>query len=434
MKKFVLLVLCYFVTLAVQAETLKMKDGSLISGSILSQTEYTLNLATSYGNITLNQRDIEQILPDKHRLILKGGSQLVGIILDMDEFNLKLQTDEGAVVNIDMPQIVSIEAYDYDRGKNAQQEFVEKKIEQEQQAKVAQEAAQAAAATGAVTAGGLTFDSDIDQVFNARKAAVVNGQVQTPSAQIQQAAAKPLSDEEAFLKNVKSGAISPKEYAAAAKEELSAKKAQAKTTPKSVKRVEKNFSKYFAVQIGAIPLDLKAKGELPIGSDTIDLGDEGLDMGKTGVAVSSKFLWRVKESNLWLGPTVSFFNISNKKYNLQSGTDAYELSSSGSAFALGAAANYYINPKSRFAFYLTGTAQYEMLSLNYHGLKNATTAVSDSVSSNGLSGAAGVGVETWIDDLMLGLEVRQVFSPRKKVLKDSAASNTVAQVQLSWKF
>ena len=97
---------------AVQAETLKMKSGDLISGSILSQTEYTLNLATSYGNITLNQREIEQILPDKHRLVLKGGTQLVGVILDMDEFNLKLQTDDGNTVNVDMPQIVSIETYD----------------------------------------------------------------------------------------------------------------------------------------------------------------------------------------------------------------------------------------------------------------------------------------------------------------------------------
>ena len=119
MKKLVFL-LPLFLVVAANAETLKMKDGTLISGSILSQTEYTLNLATSYGNITLNQRDIEQILPDKHRLILKGGTQLIGVILDMDEFNLKLQTDDGLTVNVDMPQIVSIEAYDYNRGQNAQ--------------------------------------------------------------------------------------------------------------------------------------------------------------------------------------------------------------------------------------------------------------------------------------------------------------------------
>ena len=50
--------------ISVSAETIKMKDGNLISGSIVDQTEYTLNLATSYGTITLNQREIEQILPE----------------------------------------------------------------------------------------------------------------------------------------------------------------------------------------------------------------------------------------------------------------------------------------------------------------------------------------------------------------------------------
>ena len=109
MKKSVFAVLCLFCLACLgQAETIKMKSVEFISGSILSQTEYTLNLATSFGTITLNQREIEQILPDKHRIILKGGTQLVGVILDLDEFNLKLQTDDGATVNVDMPQIVSI--------------------------------------------------------------------------------------------------------------------------------------------------------------------------------------------------------------------------------------------------------------------------------------------------------------------------------------
>lgn len=439
MKKFILFFTCFFTALTVTAETLKMKDGTLISGSILSQTEYTLNLATSYGNITLNQREIEQILPDKHRLILKGGTQLIGVILDMDEFNLKLQTDDGMTVNVDMPQIVSIEAYDYNRGQNAQQEFVEKQIAHEQQAQAAAVAAQTAAATGQVTQGGLTFDADIEQVFDAKNATVVGGQVVTPSAQVEKTAPRLLSDEEAFLKNVKSGNISQQEYAAAAKEELSAKKNSAKKEkPAPVKRIEKNFNKYFAVQIGASPLDLKAGDTLGVGSTTLDVSNNPLDMGGTGVSVSSKFLWRLKESNLWLGPVLSFTSIPNNDFTLQNGADIYEMRSSGSMLSLGAAANYYLNPNSRVAFYLTAAAQYEALSLNYHGMKNdgtpGATAFSNSLSSNGPSGSVGLGVETWVDDLMLGAEVRQVFAPRKDELKKSATSNTVFQVQLSWKF
>ncbi len=438
MKKIILLSLFAYLCSLGHAETLKMKDGTLISGSILSQTEYTLNLATSYGNITLNQREIEQILPDKHRLILKGGSQLIGVILDMDEFNLKLQTDDGATVNVDMPQIVSIEVYDYDRGQNAQQEFVEKQIVREQQA--AQQAAQdqQVQATGHVeAAGGLTFDSDIDQVFDAKKATVVNGQVQTPTAQPQAVTPRVMTDEEAFLKGVKAGAVSQQEYASAAKQELKTKKEPAPKTSAAVNRVEQNFSKYFAVQAGVMPLDLKLSGDLSLGSYTLSLGDDTQDLGGTSAAISSKFLWRIKESNLWLGPVVGFANVASNSFHIENSSGAMDAKSSGSILQLGVSGNYYLTPKNRFACYITGSALYEMLSVNYHGEHSfgaPETPFNNSISNSGLAASAGFGVETWVDDLMLGLEIRQIFSPRKDELKKSAASSTVIQAQLSWKF
>ena len=445
MKKSVFAVLCLLcLACAVQAETIKMKSGEFISGSILSQTEYTLNLATSFGTITLNQREIEQILPDKHRIILKGGTQLVGVILDLDEFNLKLQTDDGATVNVDMPQIVSIEAYDYDRGQNAQKEFVEK-TQQVQQAK--EEAKQAAAAKGAApvveAAGGLTFDSDIDQVFAAQKATVVNGSVVTPSATVTQAAPKLLTDEEAFIKGVKTGTVSQQDFAKAAKEELNKKKVVQPAVKTAGKPREKDFSKYFAIQAGAMPLDLKLDNSA---RDGYDAQDDSIDVGGTSAAVSSKFLWRVKESNLWAGPVLGIANIANASFadkdpavqaaNAADSSAGREPSypdptvrTSGQILTLGAAANYYLNPNSRFVFYVTASAMYEMLTLNYRGEMQ-----SNSIKSNGFAGGAGVGVETWVDDIMLGLEARQVFAQRSGELKNSAASNTVIQAQFSWKF
>lgn len=445
MKKSVFAVLCLLcLACAVQAETIKMKSGEFISGSILSQTEYTLNLATSFGTITLNQREIEQILPDKHRIILKGGTQLVGVILDLDEFNLKLQTDDGATVNVDMPQIVSIEAYDYDRGQNAQKEFVEK-TQQVQQAK--EEAKQAAAAKGAApvveAAGGLTFDSDIDQVFAAQKATVVNGSVVTPSATVTQAAPKLLTDEEAFIKGVKTGTVSQQDFAKAAKEELNKKKVVQPAVKTADKPREKDFSKYFAIQAGAMPLDLKLDNSA---RDGYDAQDDSIDVGGTSAAVSSKFLWRVKESNLWAGPVLGIANIANASFADKDpavqAANAADISvgrepsypdptvrTSGQILTLGAAANYYLNPNSRFVFYVTASAMYEMLTLNYRGEMQ-----SNSIKSNGFAGGAGVGVETWVDDIMLGLEARQVFAQRSGELKNSATSNTVIQAQFSWKF
>lgn len=443
MKKSLLAVCLLVAASLAQAETIKMKTGELISGSILSQTEYTLNLATSYGNITLNQREIEQILPDKHRIILKGGTQLIGVILDLDEFNLKLQTDDGATVNIDMPQIVSIETYDYDQGKKAQQEFVQQNIQQQQ---AAQAAAQAAAQTGQApvveAAGGLTFDSDINQVFDTQKATVVNGKVVTPSASpvVETPAPRPLTDEEAFVKGVKTGEVSQQDYAAAAKQELASKKTTKKEeTPAKKSYQEKNFNKYFAIEAGAMNLDLNVSGSVNLGDlYTLNLGEDSLDVGGTSAVISSKFLWRLKESNLWLGPVLSFASISNNSFSGALEDKTIDASSSGNILSIGVNANYYLNPADRFTFYVTGAASYEMLTLNYRGdiidADSNYLSFRDSITSNGFAGSIGLGVETWVDDLMLGLEVRQIFAARSGELKESASSNTVLQAQLSWKF
>ncbi len=436
MKRFGVVMLCAF-AVPCAAETIQMKDGNLISGSIVSQTEYVLNLATSFGTITLNQKEIEQILPDKHRIILKGGAQLIGQILDLDEFNLKLKTDDGAVVNIDMPQIVSVEMYDYDRGQNAQKEYVEK-TQQETAARQAKEAAAAGATAtaGVAAAGGLTFDNDINQVFDTPKAHVVNGQVVTPLPvrAAQAAPARPLTEEEAFLKGVKTGAVSQQEYAAAAKEELAAKKEQPKPT-KKVPPVhnEADYHKYFSVQVGIMPLDLKLDNSSRAGYSQGD----NYDVGGTSVAVSSKFLWRVKDSRFWLGPVLGIGSIPNNKFAdkdpvvLANPTDFPDpqVRTSGQVLRAGLSAHYYINPKSRFAFYVVGSALYEILKLNYRGEMQSYKE-----SSNGFAGAAGLGVETWVDDVMLGVEVREIFAKRSGHLQDSAGANTVIQAQLSWKF
>ncbi len=421
--------------ISVSAETIKMKDGNLISGSIVAQTEYTLNLATSYGTITLNQREIDQILPDKHRVILKGGAQLVGQILDLDEFNLKLKTDDGSVVNVDVPQIVSVETYDYDRGENAQKEYVEKAQEVAAQ-REARAAAIAAGTTpaGVEAAGGLTFDNDIDQVFDTHKANVVNGQVVSSAPTTTPAPQKPMSDEEAFLKGVKTGSVSQQQYAAAAKEELANKKETGKQKPikkAQTQRTEGNFSKYFSVQAGVMPLDLKLDNS---GRNGYTADDE-FDVGGTSINVSSKFLWRLKSSNLWLGPELGIGSIANHTFEDKDPTidpariPDPEVKTNGQVFRGGLTAQYYINPKNRFTFYVTGSALYEMLHLNYRAEQT-----SSKISSNGFAGAAGLGVQTWVDDLMIGLEVREVFAQRKKELKNSAGANTLIQLQLSWKF
>lgn len=435
------------------AETIQLKDGTFVSGSVTSQTEYTINLTTSYGPVVLNQREVQAILPDKHRVYLKGGTQLVGVILDLDEFNMKLQTDEG-VVNIDMPQIVSVEVYDYEQGDAAQKTIEQKQAEQKAaaEAQAASEAALAAAAAGASasaaqTDGGLSFDSDIEKVFDVKKPEIVNGQVQTvqeiSAAEIRARRAAAMSDEEAFLKGVApqkadEAAIAQTAEAARSGKLEKIKKAEAK---KAKRPKDGNSDKYFAITVGGQTNDLKLNNTGRAGFENTD----NYDVGGTAVRAEAAFMWRLKGSNFWLGPAVAIANISNssftdldpaviegnKKSMEEHGYLAYDpdVTTSGQMIDLMLKANYYFNPDSLFSLYVTASGGYRMLSLNYRGGIQGET-----VDSNLFIGSAGIGVETHIDDLMLGLEVQEFFSPYSGDFKDSSSANTVASVKFSWKF
>jgi len=458
MKKVLTLFLSLFIFSFSFAETIKLKDGTFLSGSIVSQTEYTLNLNTSYGPVVLNQREVEAILPDKHRIFLKGGSQLVGVIVDLDEFNMKLQTDNG-IVNIDMPQIVSVEVYDYEQGSSAQQTIAQKQAEQQaalakeaqrQAALTASSSSSVAAAAPVQAAGGLTFDSDIEKVFDVKKAEVVNGQVQTvqeiSAAEIRAQRAAQMTEEEAFLKGfspVKTEEKIQQTAAAARSGKLEKiKKAEAK---KAKRPKDANSNKYFAITVGAQTGDLQLDNSKRAGFETA----KPYDVGGTAVRAEATFLWRLKSSNLWLGPALAIANIPNASFedldpaieqanaNASAAGSALpyppdsdrDVTTSGQMIDIMAKANYYFNPDDLFSFYLTGTAGYRMLSLNYRGVIEST-----SINSNGFVGAIGAGVESHIDDLMLGLEVQEFFSPYSGEFKDSDSANTVISAKISWKF
>ncbi|MBR2505254.1 MAG: hypothetical protein IKB61_04890, partial [Elusimicrobiaceae bacterium] len=304
MKKTLALFLSLFIFSLSSAETVKLKYGTFLSGSIVSQTEYTLNLNTSYGPVVLNQREVEAILPDKHRVFLKGGSQLVGVIIDLDEFNMKLQTDEGTV-NIDMPQIVSVEVYDYEQGETAKQTITQKQIQQQEalaketarQATLSGSSAATAASGTVQAAGGLTFDSDIEKVFDVKKAEVVNGQVQTvqeiSAADIRAQRAAQMSEEEAFLKGISPAKSEEKiqqtaEAARSGKLEK-IKKAEAK---KAKRPKDANSNKYFAITVGSQTGDLKLDNSKRQGFS----GTSPYDVGGNGVRAEAAFLWRLKSS------------------------------------------------------------------------------------------------------------------------------------------
>ncbi len=459
MKKIFIFCISLFLSSISLAETVKLKDGTFISGSIISQTEYTINLSTPYGPVVLSQRDIESVLPDQHRIYLKGGTQLVGVIVDLDEFNMVLQTADG-IVNIDMPQIVSVEVYDYDQGSAAKQAIAQQQARQEQaaaSAAVATTAAGAAPVAGASAqaapvsaAGGLTFDADIEKVFDVKKPEIVNGQVQTvqeiSAAEIRARRAQ-MSDEEAFLKGVNKTKNDEAVIVETAEAARSGKLEQIKKAEaKRAKRPKDSASdKYFAITVGAQMNDLKLDNTDKAGF----AGTDPYDVGGTGVRAEAAFLWRVKSSNLWLGPALAIANIPNSSFDDKDPTieadnknaedkglplpyppgSDLSVHTSGQAIDLLLKANYYFNPDDLFSLYLTASGGYRMLSLNYRGVIQSET-----VSGNTFVGSVGIGAETHFDDMMLGLEVQEFFTPYSGNFKDSSVMNLVASVKFSWKF
>ena len=164
------------------AEAIRLKNGVIITGSIVGQTEYVLSVQTAHGTISINQREVDTIMPDLHRVLMKGGGEFVGTVLDLDQFNLSLKTDKG-VVNLDVAQIASMEIYDYGEAEK-QQKYVEKKIELEQEALkalpdsgVSAATAAEAAAGGTLSTSGLAFDPDLEKAFPSKPAVVEQQQI-----------------------------------------------------------------------------------------------------------------------------------------------------------------------------------------------------------------------------------------------------------------
>lgn len=456
MKRSIFLPLLLLAAVTVQAESIKLKNGTIINGSIVEQTEFSIIVSTKQGTFPLSTREIEKIMPDQHRVFLKGGTQLVGVIEDLDEFNLKLRTQDG-LVNVDMPQIVSIEVYDYDQG-DAGTKVIEQKVEQVQAAQAAMTQAPAtpvaaaiAAAAPAVTpsapaAGGLSFDSDIAKVFDAKKPQIVQGNVVTGNlveeGQTMVAAPRALTDEEAFLQGKPAAnGLKTHEAIVLPDTQKTLEKAQTKKPKISEKPKfnEPGTNKYFALEVGAISQKITL-------NNTARLGQEKEDVGGTGVMVDGKFLWRVKNSNLWAGPHFSIATIPNASFydndpNIDIANNEalargdtipypdHNASTSGQALAIGASANYYLTPKSLFMFYVTGSMEYRMMTLDYRGQIQG-----ESIKSNGAAFGLGAGVEMRVDDFILGVEAKQNFYTYSGDLKDSDSLAPSIVAKMAWKF
>lgn len=415
--------LCLFVLLVTAqtafCETIKLKSGVIINGSITGQTEYVLNVQTSYGPISLNQREVESISPDKHRVLLKGGGEFIGTVTDLDEFNLSLQTDEG-IVNIDVSQIASMDVYDYDEGEK-QKKYVEKKIELEQAATAAassqtaqsglSEAEIAAGAGAGLNAGGLSFDSDLEKVFPSKPVVIEQKPQEITILHDHNEPAQPVFEEDKPQLTEKEKEMQKDEDA---------------LTIDQMKKI-KTSKNYFALQGGVLTSNLKI--------DLSKYGGKEESLSGANMAFGAAYMRRFSKYLFW-GGEFSFGLLPKGAF---APSDTLKVETSGQIYNLSLLSNFYVNPDSRYRVYLTGGFGYSSLSLDknigyYDAYGKLTDVKTEGVSSSNINGIFGAGFEWSIQDINLGIEVRANYSPLKEDLKESSALRVMTTAKLSWFF
>ncbi len=432
MKKLFLIILTLSISLVSSAETIRLKSGVIMNGSILEQTKYTLNLSTKYGVVTLSQKDIVEIMQDKHRVVFKGGGELIGTIDDINEFNLRLITDQGTV-NIDVPKIASIEVYDYGQAEK-QRAYAEQKQRE------AEAALNPAAAASAAAPGALSFDSSLSRAFGAKNPTFEEMPVDLvrPAAQpVVTAAPAPVVSAPAAtmpksVSSIVTPASGPKVYSGAVpgdarfNENIGTDREKSLSEKVTSNIVEGKHSKrYLSIGAGAAQMDLKYK-------DEEDPNAKEMDVGGMAVRIDAKHLWRIGESKLWVGPELGLQSLAKNSFS----EGNINTKSNGYSFDIAVAADYFLIEGNKYRSYINASAGFQALRIDF---KDSDVTDPDAslpsreVSSNGLLFGAGIGLERRISDLNLGIELKAYNASRTGSLSGSASLFYTAAIHASWR-
>ena len=423
MKKFFISLLALTFTIPAFCEAIKLKNGLIVNGSIIDRSEYLLKVQTSYGVISLNQREIEKIMPDLHRVFLKGGGEYVGTVVDLDDFNLTLNTDSG-LVNIDVAQITSMEIYDYEEAAK-QKKYVETKIEQETQEKAQEEDKKQKAAAATLGTSGLSFDEDLEKVF--------------PS--------KP--QEEGEIKYIyKTHEDTPEQIKAAAEEKaaseaLTESEKEQKAKEEAIffdqNKKRKEGKNYFATYIGMLKTKLNV--------DISDLsGPTDFEVSGSGVYFGLNYM-RKLTNRFWYGGGVAFGMLPKQSTRYDYGTtpgEQRDTQISGQIYDLSALFNFYLNPQNPVRVYLTGGANVTSIGIDksyadlvYDSVNDVfkwNTPQTNNTTQTVFGSNIGLGLEWTIQDINIGLETRFKYTTLEKELSKSPKTSVLVTLKASWFF
>ncbi len=419
MKKYFICLFFLICTLPSFCEAIKLKNGLIINGSIIDRSEYVLKVQTSYGVIALNQREIEKIMPDLHRVFLKGGGEYVGTVVDLDDFNLTLNTDSG-LINIDVAQITSMEVYDYEEAAK-QKKYIENKIDQEAQEQAAKEEGKKTVTASALGTSGLSFDEDLEKVFPSKPQETETVKHIYKTHQDTPEQIKAAAEEKAALE-----ALTPAEQEQKVKEE-------ALSFDQNKKR--KEGKNYFSVQAGVLRTDLN------INLTELE-GPQDFEMSGTNVDFGISYMRKLSDY-FWFGGGFDFGMLPKKSTRYAYGSGERDVEISGQTYSLNALFNLYLNPKDPLRVYLTGGGGFASVGIDKsysdsyqdgEGNWLWKSPTKDDKSITAFNGNIGLGLEWTIEDINIGFETRLKYTPLKKELSKSPKTSLIITLKASWFF
>ena len=93
--KSILIILFSIVTLFAQSndgQSFKLKDGTVINGTIIEETDLTFSVQTTFGVVTINKNELVQT---QHEITLNTGEKLIGIKIGQNDESITLRTQLG---------------------------------------------------------------------------------------------------------------------------------------------------------------------------------------------------------------------------------------------------------------------------------------------------------------------------------------------------
>ncbi len=401
-QKVVAFLLCLFISSICYSEVIKLKNGSLVSGSIVKENAHTLNIKTQYGIISLNRKEVVEIMPDMYRVTLRNGGEVVGSIEDINEVFVKINTESG-IKNIDLEKVISMDVYDYNSAPNP--ELV-------QGAGPVEPQITSAPPEYLVDESGISFDEDLDKAFNKQSAVPQVSIVQYNSG---------VSSQGVPVATQNAGTVSATSLKQKSKEKK--KKEKPKTKAEKIK-TDKYKLKSFIVEGVVISTSLKLDASTIAGGSTYEIGDLGYGAGV-------KYLKRGNK-RFWYGGGLLLSSFKSKSFTLDGGNGT--LKTNSSIRNLEFVTNYYVNPESKYKTYLSGGLGYISTEVNYRHTDNNGTVISYREKSSGMSLSLGIGIERNFKENALGFELRALNSKRGGKLSSSSGTDILGALRINWKF